>query len=106
MTVMTSRSEIAQQYLKASTGGDVDAALSFLADDAVVNRNILGTFRGKEAIGEALRNQPRLNPKFEAPQEAGDQVRIKGRIPGIPVGALTWTFTFEGDKIKRIDVTL
>jgi hypothetical protein len=77
----------------------------------VLNRGMLGSVTGKQAMGDAIRNRPpgmdNFAPAFEAPVEAGDQVRVKGNLPPgspFPIPSLTWTFSFDGDKISRIDV--
>jgi|SRR3990170_4942169 len=106
---MASKTEIAQKYLDNSRS-NVDVALGLITDDCVLSRPMGGAVSGKDAIGNALRNPMGgggFSPQFEAPQEAGDQVKVKANLPpGAPVPSLTWTFSFEGDKIKRIDVGL
>ena len=108
---MPSRTDLAQEYLTRSVAGDVDGVLALLADDVVLSRPMLGEVSGKQAVGDAIRNRPAaaggLAPTFEAPVENGDQVRVQGNLPPgmpFPISSLTWTFSFAGDKISRVEV--
>jgi ketosteroid isomerase-like protein len=108
---VASKSDLAKDYLAKSTANDVDGALALLTEDVVLSRGMMGTASGKQAVGDALRNRPagmgNLTPAFEEPVEQGDQVRIKGNLPPgspLPISSLTWTFSFQEDKISRIEV--
>ncbi len=108
---MPSKVDLAKEYLEKSVGGDVDGVLALLTDDVVLNRGMLGAVTGRPAVGDAMRNRPAapggFAPTFEEPVEAGDQVKVKGILPPgspFPVSSLTWTFSYQGDKISRIDV--
>ena len=88
---------------------DIDGTLALLTDDVVLNRPMLGTATGKQGVAEAIRSRPTavggFAPSFEEPVEEGQQVKVKGNLPaGMPIPSLTWTFSFQGDKISRIDV--
>jgi hypothetical protein len=110
---MATRTELARQYLDTSMAGDIDAALALLTDDVVLNRPMLGEVAGKDAVGAAMRNRPAglggLAPTFEEPQESAERVIVRGNLPPgspFPITSLTWTFSYSGDKISRIDVGL
>lgn len=108
---MTTRTDLAKQYLEKSVANDVDGALALLTDDVVLNRGMLGSATGKQAVGDAMRNRPAgmggFAPTFEDPVETGDQVQVKGNLPPgspFPISSLNWTFDFDGDKISRIEI--
>lgn len=108
---MADKAALAQDYLAKSTANDIDGVLALLTDDVVLNRGMLGTASGKQAVADAMRNRPAgmggFAPEFEEPVEAGDQVKVKGNLPPgspFPIPSLTWTFSFNGDKISRIDI--
>jgi len=106
---MATKAELAQEYLEKSMAGDVDGALALLTDDVVLDRPMLGPANGKQAVGDAMRNRPPglggTVPTFEAPVDAGEQVKVRGNLPpGMPVAVLNWTFSFAGDKISRIEI--
>jgi ketosteroid isomerase-like protein len=108
---VATRIELAQQYLERSVANDIDATLALLSDDVVLNRGMLGTVTGKDAVADAMRNRPAgmggFAPSFEAPAEAGEQVTVKGNLPPgspFPISSLTWTFSYSGDKISRIGI--
>jgi hypothetical protein len=108
---VASRTELAKEYLAKSVANDIDGTLALLTDDVVLNRGMLGTATGKQAVGEAMRNRPAgmggFAPTFEEPMEQGDQVKVKGNLPPgspFPISSLTWTFDFQGDKISRIEI--
>ncbi len=108
---MASKAELAQEYLAKSMANDIEGTLALLSDDVVLNRPMIGAATGKEAVAEAMRSRPAgiggMTPTFEEPQEAGDQVRVKGNLPPglpFPVTSLTWTFSYAGDKISKIDI--
>jgi hypothetical protein len=107
---VSSKSELAKEYLDKSMANDIDAVMELVTDDVVLNRGMLGTVTGKPAMAEAMRNRPvgmmaGMTPAFNAPVEKGETVEVKGDLPpGLPVSSLTWTFTFSDDKISRIDI--
>jgi hypothetical protein len=110
---MADRSETAKRYLELSLAGDSDGVIALLTDGVVLNRPMLGAVTGKQAVAEAIRNRPMaagaLAPAFEEPVASGDTVRVKGNLPPgapFPIPSLTWTFTFDGDQIARIDIGL
>jgi ketosteroid isomerase-like protein len=91
--------------------GDADGVTALLTDDVVLVRPMLGVVTGKAAVADAIRNRPAtiagMTPAFDAPVEEGDTVRVRGVLPpGLPLPALTWTFSFTGDLISRIEVGL
>ena len=106
---MPTKTELAQAYLDKSMANDVDAVMELVTDDVVLDRGMLGTVTGKQAMAEAMRSRPAglagMTPTFNPPVEEGETVRVKGDLPpGLPLTSLTWTFTFSDDKISRIDV--
>jgi ketosteroid isomerase-like protein len=104
------KAQTAQDYLTKSMANDIDGVLALVTDDVVLNRGMMGSVSGKQAVADAIRNRPPgmdLSPTFEEPVEAGDQIRVKGNLPPgspFPISSLTWTFSFRDDKISRIDV--
>ena len=106
---MPSKTEMAQEYLDKSMANDIDAVMELVTDDVVLDRGMMGTVAGKQAVADAMRNRPPglagVAPTFNAPLEDGETVRVKGDLPpGLPISSLTWTFRFRDDKISRIDV--
>lgn len=108
---MSSRTELAKQYLEKSVANDIDGTLALLTDDVVLARGMLGTATGKQAVGDAMRNRPAgmggFAPAFDEPVESGEQVNVKGTLPPgspFPISSLTWTFDYDGDKIKKIEI--
>ena len=108
---VTSKAELAKQYLARSMANDIDGTLALLSDDVVLNRPMLGAVTGKQAVGDAMRSRPAglggFTPAFEEPVEDGETVRVKGNLPPgtpFPISSLTWTFAFSGDTISRIDI--
>ncbi len=106
---MASRTDLASDYLARSMANDIDGALELLTDDVVLSRPMLGEASGKQAVGDAMRSRPTaiggMAPTFDAPVEQDDQVTVKGNLPpGLPIPSLTWTFSFDGDKISRVVV--
>jgi hypothetical protein len=107
------KTELARTYLEKSLAGEIDALEPLLTDDVALNRPMLGVVSGKAAVLDAIRSRPAMaanfTPVFEEPRETGDQVQVKGNLPPgspFPVSSLTWTFSFAGDAISRIDVGL
>ena len=110
---MPTRAELAGRYLQCSFAGDADGVMALVTGDVVLERPIVGTVSGKEALGAAITSRPMaaagFAPTLDEPVENGDEVRIKGRLPAgspFPIPSMTWTFSFEGDKIRRIEVGL
>ena len=108
---MATRVELAKEYLARSTAADIDGVLALLTDDVVLSRGMLGTVTGKDGVAEAIRSRPAsmaaFAPTFEEPVEQGEQVSVRGNLPPgspFPISSLTWTFSFAGDKISRIEV--
>ncbi len=108
---MTSKAELAKEYLTKSMANDIDGTLALLSDDVVLNRPMLGAVTGKQAVGDAMRNRPAglggFTPTFEEPVEEGEHVKVTGTLPPgspFPISRLTWTFAYSGDKISKIDI--
>jgi len=104
------KAETAKDYLTKSMANDIDGVLELVTDDVVLNRGMMGSVTGKQAVADAIRSRPagmNISPTFEEPVEAGDQIKVKGNLPPdspFPISSLTWTFSFQNDKISRIDV--
>lgn len=110
---MATRTEIAQEYLAKSMAGDIDGVMALVTDDVTLSRPMLGAVSGRQAVADAITSRPMaagaFSPQFDEPVEAGDRVTVKGNLPPglpVPISSLTWTFTFDGDKIARIEVGL
>ncbi len=108
---MATKIETAKDYLAKSIAADVDGVLALVTDDVVLNRGMMGTVTGKDAVAGAIRNRPvaagAFAPAFDEPVEAGDVVTVKGNLPPgspFPVPSLTWTFSFSGDKIAKVEI--
>ena len=108
---MAGKTELAKEYLAKSMANDIDGTLALLSDDVVLNRPMLGSVSGKQAVGDAMRSRPAglggFTPTFEEPVEEGETVRVKGNLPPgspFPISSLTWTFAYSGDTISKIDI--
>jgi len=109
---MSSRTQAAEAYIKALRTGEpsaTQAASQYLADDVVL-ATANDEVKGHDNVLKRITGQWPLTPVFQhagfsAPQEADGQVKAEGELP--PMGAapqkISLTFTFDGDKIKRIE---
>jgi len=111
MQDMSSRTQAAEAYIKALRTGEptaTQAASQYLAEDVVVatgndeitgHANVLKRITGQWPLTLVFQHAG-----FSAPQETNGQVKAEGELP--PMGAapqkISLTFTFDGDKIKRI----
>ena len=112
MQDMSSRTQAAEAYIKALRTGEpsaTQAASQYLADDVVL-ATANDEVKGHDNVLKRITGQWPLTPVFQhagfsAPQEADGQVKAEGELP--PMGAapqkISLTFTFDGDKIKRIE---
>jgi len=109
---MSSRTQAAEAYIKALRTGEptaTQAASQYLADDVVLATGN-DEITGHANVLKRITGQWPLTPVFQhagfsAPQETNGQVKAEGELP--PMGAapqkISLTFTFDGDKIKRIE---
>ncbi len=100
------RTETALLFLECQREGRVEELLELLTEDAVLNNPMRGATTGREAIAEEARGgRGILNPEVQEPFEAGDQVKVSAKLPpGAPIPSLTFTFSFRGNLISRIDI--
>jgi hypothetical protein len=109
---MSSRTQAAEAYIKALRTGEpsaTQAASQYLADDVVLATGN-DEISGHANVLKRITGQWPLTPVFQyagfgAPQESNGTVKLEGDLP--PMGAapqkITLAFTFDGDKIKRIE---
>jgi len=112
MQDMSSRTQAAEAYIKALRTGEptaTEAASQYLADNVVLATGN-DEITGHANVLKRITGQWPLTPVFQhagfsAPQEANGQLKAEGELP--PMGAapqkISLTFTFDGDKIKRIE---
>jgi|SRR3989304_7327898 len=101
---MATKLETVKAYLAALAAKDAVTALDLLTDDIVMSNPMRGPVSGKDALRQGIEN-PRFSPSFGEPTEAGDQVKASASLPpGAPVSSITYTFSFSGEKISKIDV--
>ncbi len=105
---MASKVETVKKYLEYQRENKIDELLALLTDDAVMSNPMRGPTTGKEAIGNSLRSRPGgsgFSPTFGEPSESGEQVKVTAALPpGAPIPSLTFTFSFSGDLISRVDM--
>lgn len=109
---MSNRTQAAEAYIKALRTGEpsaTQAAGQYLADDVVLATGN-DEVTGHANVLKRITGQWPLTPVFQhagfaTPQEEDGKVKAEGELP--PMGAapqkVSLTFTFEGDKIKRIE---
>lgn len=112
MQDMSSRTQAAEAYIKALRTGEpsaTQAASQHLADDVVL-ATANDEIKGHDNVLRRITGQWPLTPVFQhagfsAPQESDGRVKAEGELP--PMGAapqkISLTFTFDGNKIKRIE---
>jgi hypothetical protein len=103
-----SKIETVAKYLEYQEQSKIDDLLALLTDDAVMSNPMAGPVTGKAAIGDAIRNRPgagMFTLDFGEPAEAGEQVRVSASLPpGAPIPSISFTFSFAGEKISRVDI--
>ena len=99
--------ETVKKYLEYQDSGQVESLLALLSDDAVLVYP-MGTSNGKPAIEAALRSRPGMfKPDYGDVEVDTDRAKVIGKLPpGMPISAVTISFEFAGDLIKRIEITM
>jgi hypothetical protein len=109
---MASKTDLVRQFTDAQTSRDaakIDAVAELLADDIVMGGGRMGEISGKAAILDRLKNPPQMGGggggmmgqiQWSEPVEEGSTVKLTASTP---MGSLVRTFTFDGDKIKKIE---
>ncbi len=103
---MSSRVDLAQQYMDYFAAQKTDEALVMMSDDAVMSNPMTGTTNGKAALLAQVVGAPPggggMSISWGAPESDGDNVKIVGT--GSPFGPVKVVLGFDdGDLINRID---
>jgi hypothetical protein len=95
-----------KEYLEYQDSGQVEPLLALLVDDKLVYP--MASADGKPAIEQALRSRPGLfKPDYGDVQVEGDRAKVVGKLPaGMMISAVTIGFEFDGDLIKRVEITM
>jgi limonene-1,2-epoxide hydrolase len=101
---MATKLDTVKAYLAALADKDATKALDLLTDDIVMTNPMRGPVSGKDNLKPAIES-PRFSPTFGEPAEAGEQIKATATLPpGMPISSITYTFSFAGEKINKIDV--
>lgn len=103
---MTSKTELAQQYLSYQQERQIDDLLAMLADHVTMTLPLLGVINGKAAVEQQLRARPggAGNTTWQEPVAEGEAVVVTGTAPFGPVRV---QFAFSADdKISAVEVAL
>lgn len=109
---MTSKVELAKQYMDLQRERKVDEMVEMLADDVTMTNPMTGTITGKDALANQMRNPPMgggagggMNLEWSEPEEDGDNIKILGT--GSPFGTIKIVLGFNADdKISKIEAGL
>ena len=109
---MTSKVELAKQYMGLQRERKVDEMVEMLADDVTMTNPMTGTITGKDALANQMRNPPMgggagggMNLEWSEPEEDGDNIKILGT--GSPFGTIKIVLGFNvDDKISKIEAGL
>jgi len=104
---------VVRSSFEALNAGDVEAAVAFYADDAVLDYGEFGSYEGKEAIRAQFEHEVSLNASFELRdfEVDGNTARFRSRYTSVEMDALGVALeanavaTIEGDKIRSIYFT-
>lgn len=93
---------VARSAYEALNAGDVETALSFYADDAVLSLGAFGSFSGKEELRGSFEHEVSLHASWELSdfQVEGDTVTFKSRYTSDDMRALG--VTLEGTEVITI----
>ena len=96
-----------RQYLEYQDSGQVEPLLALLSDDAELVYP-MASAQGKQAIEQALRSRPGMfKPDYGEVEVDGDRAKVVGKLPpGMMVSAVTISFEFAGDLIRRIEISM
>jgi hypothetical protein len=93
---------VARAVYEAMNAGDVETALSYYSDDAVLSLGAFGSYSGKEALRAQFEHEVSLNASWELSdfQVEGDTVTFKSRYTSDDMRALG--VTLEGTEAITI----
>ena len=108
---MADLASIVKKIVEESLAGKDDTFIANLAEDAVMNIPMRGEIRGKNAIITAMRSQPPPptppGTTVGEPEIAGETAKVTVTLPpGQMISKLIYTLKFEGEHIKRLDISL
>jgi len=108
---MADLASIVKKIVEESLAGKDDTFIAHLAEDAVMNIPMRGEIRGKNAIITAMRSQPPPptppGTTIGEPEIDGEMVKVTVTLPpGQMISKLIYTLKFEGEQIKRLDISL
>jgi len=104
---MATKSEIARQYIDFQHERKFDELLELLADDVSVTLPMVGTVKGKDAVGKQMKSRPPGQHTIEwgDPESDGEGVKVVGT--GSPFGPVQIVFQFDAaEKIAKVNVGL
>jgi ketosteroid isomerase-like protein len=93
---------VARAVYEAMNAGDVETALSYFADDAVLSLGAFGSFSGKEELRGSFEREVSLHASWELSdfQVEGDTVTFKSRYTSDDMRALG--VTLEGTEVITV----
>lgn len=108
---MADLASVVKKLVEEGLAGKDDTFIAHLAEDAVLNVPLQGEIRGKAAIITAMKSQPRpptpQGTTIGEPEVDGEVVKVTVTLPpGQMISKLNYTLKFEGEQIKRLDMTL
>jgi len=108
---MADLASVVKKIVEEGLAGKDDTLIAHLAEDAVLNIPMRGEIRGRSAIITAMSSQPRPptppGTTIGEPEIDGETVKVIVTLPpGQMISKLTYTLKFEGEQIKRLDISL
>jgi ketosteroid isomerase-like protein len=99
--------ETVKKYLELQDSGQVERLLALLSDDAELVYP-MASAKGKQAIEQAFRSRPGMfKPDYGEVDVEGDRAKVVGKLPpGMMVSAVTISFEFAGDLIRRVEISM
>ena len=100
---MATNLEMAQQFIAAVSGGNVQGALELLTDDVQMSNPMTGTATGKDAVRNGLQQAASYGITWSEPAESGDTISSSASTP---MGTVRMIFSFSEDKISSMNIQM